>query len=148
MQGFTYRCFDQDLTGFINLHCTRPRYQHLPRSPASQNIHSIREFNPAKADCRLQDSATFPSITTNLKDLKKYFYNYIINMKVFQVLLIKPVIIFEILKLKNYFIVNNPTLSSFTNTIVLFLILLISLYLTSTTSWPVLSTYPTIMPIS
>lgn len=148
MQGFTYRCFDQDLTGFINLHCTRPRYQHLPRSPASQNIHSIREFNPAKADCRLQDTANFPSITTNLKDLKKYFYNYIINIKFFQVLLKKALEYYLICTVKCYFIVNNPTLSSFTNTIVLFLILLTPLYLTSTTSSLVLSTYPTIMPIS
>ena len=68
MKGSAYRCFLPDLTGFTGFHCVGPKYQHHLLRPASQTRSLRQEFNPAKADCRLQGTAISPSSTANPKD--------------------------------------------------------------------------------
>jgi len=57
-----YGCFLSDLTGFagIPLSRTQPSTSRAPNLTKGQNILR-REFNLAKADCELQDTANFPS---------------------------------------------------------------------------------------
>lgn len=58
-----YRCFLPDLTGFRDLYCAGPNYQHHLRGADQTNQTLSWEFNLAIADCKLQGAATSPSST-------------------------------------------------------------------------------------
>jgi hypothetical protein len=64
-KGITYRCFLPDLAGFVTFRCARPDFHHHLLKTALQAPCLQEDLNPAIADCRLQDTATFPSSTAN-----------------------------------------------------------------------------------
>ena len=61
-QTSTYGCFRQDLTGFGGVTLSRTQPSTPRASYLTKERHTLRrEFNLAKADCELQDTADFPS---------------------------------------------------------------------------------------
>jgi len=57
-----YGCFLSDLTGFAGIPLSRTQLSTLRAPNLTKGQYALRwEFNLAKADCELQDTANFPS---------------------------------------------------------------------------------------
>ena len=74
MKRATYGCFLSDLTGFASVPLSRTQ-PSTPRAPnLTKGQTALRwEFNLAKADCELQDTANFPSSAGKIHNSTLYW---------------------------------------------------------------------------